>query len=168
MGRIDITMLSDRYRVRKLNHNDVDAVYSLCEGTVQFYRYSGRQLSRELIIHDMEIAPPNIPMEQKYFIGFFDNDSLVAVMDLIDGYPDHSYAYIGFFMLDISLQGAGVGSMIIRYVLEYLAGLGFNKCRLGIDKANPQSTHFWAKNRFETTREVTTDDGIILVAEKPL
>ena len=39
---------------------------------------------------------------------------------------------------------------------------------LGIDKENPQSNHFWAKNGFSVIREVEQDEGTILVAEKCL
>ena len=55
-----------------------------------------KNLLYELIEKDIEITPPGIPIEQKYYIGFFDNDKLVAVMDLVDGYPTCDYVYIGF------------------------------------------------------------------------
>lgn len=40
--------------------------------------------------------------------------------------------------------------------------------RLGIDKGNPQSTHFWKKNQFEVIKEVKQDEGMILVAERKI
>ena len=40
--------------------------------------------------------------------------------------------------------------------------------RLGIDKGNPQSNHFWNKNGFLVIKEVDQDGGTILVAEKTL
>ena len=49
-------------------------------------------------------------MEQKYYIGFFENSMLVAIMDLIDGYPNSNSAFIGFFMMSRTLQGVGIGS----------------------------------------------------------
>ena len=89
-------------------------------------------------------------------------------MDLVDGYPNCDYVYIGFFMMDYELQGRGIGSIIISEVLEYLQEQGFQKAQLGIDKGNPQSNHFWRKNGFEVIREVEIEEGIILVAEKQL
>ena len=168
MKIIDITKLSNRYAVRKLSLSDADMIYSFCKKNTQYYEYCGKELSFELIKQDLEITPPGIPFEQKFYIGFFENDSLTAIMDLIIGYPDDKYSYIGFFMMDISQQGVGIGSRIISEVSAYLRQQGFEKCQLGIDKYNPQSNHFWRKNDFEIIREVPLDEGIILLAEKTL
>ena len=168
MKKIDIKKLSRRYDVRKLISDDVQMIYTFCKSNTQYYKYCGKEISVELIEKDIEITPPGIPIEQKYYIGFFDNGKLVAIMDLVDGYPSCDYAYIGFFMMDYELQGKGIGSIIISEALEYLHEQGFQKSQLGIDKDNPQSNHFWRKNGFEVIREVEIEEGIILVAEKQL
>lgn len=168
MRKIEIKKLSKRYDVRKLNSDDVQMIYTFCKRNTQYYEYCGKELSIELIEKDLEITPPGIPIEQKYYIGFFDNGKLVAIMDLEDGYPNCDYVYIGFFMMDCALQGRGIGSIIISEALEYLCEQGFQKSQLGIDKDNPQSNHFWRKNGFEIIKEVEIEEGIILVAEKQL
>ena len=168
MKIIDVTKLSNSYTVRKLTLNDAETIYSFCKKNTQYYEYCGKKLSFELIEQDLEITPPGIPSEQKFYIGFFENNILTAIMDLVIGYPDEKYSYIGFFMMDIAQQGRGVGSNIISEAAAYLRSQGFEKCQLGIDKYNPQSNHFWRKNGFEIIREVPLDEGIILVAEKTL
>lgn len=168
MDKIDIKNLSKRYNVRKLNLDDVEMIYTFCKRNTKYYEYCGKELSIELIENDLNIAPPNIPLEKKYYIGFFDNNSLVAIVDLITGYPNCDYVYIGFFMMNCDLQGKGIGSTIITEMLEYLHKQCFLKCQLGIDKNNPQSNHFWRKNGFEVIREIELDEGTILVAEKQL
>ena len=168
MYKIDIKMFSNRYDVRKLHHDDVELIYSFCKRNIQYYEYCGKEPSVELIERDLEITPPELSIEQKYYVGFFDRNKLVAVMDLEDGYPDEDYAYIGFFMMNHELQGNGIGTQIISEVFEYLRELGFQKCMLGIDKDNPQSNHFWKKNGFEVIREVVQEEGAILVAERKL
>ena len=89
-------------------------------------------------------------------------------MDLIDGYPEPDVAFIGFFMVDKELQGRQLGSGIICETAEYLKKIGKRTIRLGIDKGNPQSTHFWRKNGFVMIKEVERDGRTILVAEKKL
>ena len=116
----------------------------------------------------MAITPPGIPMEQKYYIGFYEGAELAAVMDLIDGYPEVHCAFIGFFMLHGRLQGCGIGSQIVGEVFTYLRKRNMRRCQLGIDKDNPQSNHFWKKNGFAVIREVERDNGTILLAEKKL
>lgn len=164
MKEIGIAELSGRYGVRRLHEDDVERVFALCRGNTQYYRYCGKETTREQIENDMRIAPPGIPPEQKYYVGFFAGETMAAVMDLIDGYPDADCAFIGFFMMDSGMQGRGIGSAIIEEVLGYLAGRGFTRCMLGIDRENPQSNHFWKKNGFAVVREA----GDILVAERKL
>ena len=84
---MDIRLLSRKYAVRKLNINDVDIIYDMsCKNEI-FYKYHPPFVTKESIIEDMEALPPHKNYEDKYYIGFFENDSLVANMDLILGYP---------------------------------------------------------------------------------
>ena len=93
---------------------------------------------------------------------------LVAVMDLVDCYPDQGTSYIGFFMMNPHYQGKRVGTAIIHEVAEYLRSIGKTAVRLAIDKGNPQSTHFWMKNGFEILFEVDVNGWTKLVAEQNL
>lgn len=68
MDKIDIKNLSKRYNVRKLNLDDVEMIYTFCKRNTKYYEYCGKELSIELIENDLNIAPPNIPLEQKYSI----------------------------------------------------------------------------------------------------
>lgn len=168
MKRVEVARLSNTYDVRKLTIEDVDMIHAFCAGNTQYYEYCGKECSVELTENDLVALPPGISMEQKYYVGFFERSKLVAVMDLIDGYPDTRTAYIGFFMMNHDLQGQGIGSKIISEVFHYLHQLGFTHCRLGIDRDNPQSNHFWKKNGFQVIREVEYGSDFILVAEKLL
>ena len=94
---IDITMLSRIYFIRRLNESFVDDIYELCKGNPQFYQYSEAPLRKEQILSDLYLTPPGIGLEDKYFLGFYKNDVLVAVMDLVDGYPEKDICFIGFF-----------------------------------------------------------------------
>ena len=122
MKEIDIKKLSKRYTVRKLNLDDVQMIYAFCKRNTQYYEYCGKEPSIELIEKDIEITPPGIPIEQKYYIGFFDNDKLVAVMDLVDGYPTCDYVYIGFFMMVVFEQGKPKKNAYRKFRLRTVTG----------------------------------------------
>jgi RimJ/RimL family protein N-acetyltransferase len=123
----------------------------------------------ESILEDMEALPPNKGYEDKHYIGFFQEDILVAVMDLIEHYPKPGTALLGFFAMNMSFQGQGIGTAIIFDCVTYLAQVGFQKVRLGIDKGNPKSKAFWLKNGFTFTGEEYESDGsTILVMERKL
>ena len=165
---IDISSLSMDYEVRRLDDSDADSILALCEGNPQFYQYCEAEPSRAQVLNDLHIAPPGIELSDKYYIGFYRQDSMIAVMDLIDGYPEPDMAFIGFFMMRKDLQGRQIGSAIIRETVASLKAAGKKAIRLGIDKENPQSTHFWKKNGFLVINQVDRGGWTILVAEKIL
>ena len=150
---MDINLLSKSFEVRRLDKSDVDMIYNLsCKNEI-FYQYHPPFVTKESIKEDFEALPPNKSYEDKYFLGFFDNYILVAIMDLILSYPTEKVAFIGLFMTNIEYQNKGLGSNIIGDVCSYLKKLGYKKVRLGVDKGNPQSYHFWIKNDFDVISE---------------
>lgn len=165
---IDITKLSSRFAVRRLGDADADSILALCRENKLFYLYCEAQPSREQVLNDLHITPPGVDLTDKYYLGFCQGDELVAVMDLIDGYPEPDMVFIGFFMMNAAWQGRGVGSAIIREAADHLQTTGKTALRLGIDKANPQSTHFWRKNGFAVLKEIDRGEWTVLLAEKKL
>lgn len=165
---LDLSKLSGQYVIRRLDDSDADDILALCRENTQFYRYCEAEPTREQVLTDLHITPPGVGMSEKYYIGFFQRSMLIAVMDLIDGYPEPDMAFIGFFMMRKELQGRQIGSAIIRETAAFLKAAGKRAVQLGIDKDNPQSTHFWKKNGFTVKREVDRGGWTILVAEKTL
>ena len=55
--------------------------------------------SLESLANDLVECPPGQELSDKYFLGFWDKERLVAILDLIDGYPTAEIAYIGLFMV---------------------------------------------------------------------
>ncbi len=164
----DISKLSSCFDVRKLDASDADSILELCRGNEQYYLYAEAKPTREQVLNDLQITPPGIGLSDKYFVGFYQNENLIAVMDLIDGYPEPDIAFIGFFMMSKALQGQGTGTAMIQETAEYLKAAGKKAVRLAIDKGNPQSTHFWKKNGFAVIREVDRNGWTVLVAEREL
>ena len=165
---INVLEFSKEYEVRKMGDSDAENILNLCCGNAQFYRYCEAEPTIEQVLYDLHITPPNISMSDKYYVGFYEDRTLVAVMDLIDGYPNKDIAYIGFFMMNPTYLGNQMGTAIIREVIDYLRSIGKKAVRLAIDKGNPQSTHFWKKNGFEIISEADVNGWTKLVAEKQL
>ena len=163
---IDISLISRRYEVRRLCDEDAEIILSLYRENPQFYEYCAERPTMAQVHDDMYIAPPDKDLKDKYFIGFFDSETLIAVMDLIDGYPTDDTAYIGLFMMKKDYQGKQIGSAIIRDTEAYLKTAGISAIRLAINRGNPQSTHFWKKNGFEIIKEADRNGFKMLVAEK--
>lgn len=166
--KIDISKLSSRYQVRALHEEDAEEILRFCAENTQFYAYCEAEPSLEQILNDLRVTPPGVDRSDKYYLGFYQGGTLMAVLDLIDGYPTPEIAFLGFFMMNAAFQGRGLGSALIAELAAALRDLGKTAIRLGIDKGNPQSTHFWKKNGFVILREVERPGGTVLLAERKL
>ena len=139
MKDFDIRQLSRQFAVRYLHPEDMAAVYEVLRHNTIFYQYHPPMVTIESIREDMQALPPGKGYEDKHYIGFFQEGTLIAVMDLIVHYPRQGTAHVGFFAMNVDFQGKGIGTAIISDSIAYLARLGFEKLRLGIDNGNPQS-----------------------------
>ena len=96
---MNINSLSQKYSVRKLDENDVDIIYDMsCKNDI-FYQYHPPFVTRESILDDMGALPPGKGYDDKFYVGFFENDSLVGLMDLILDYPEKEISFIGFTII---------------------------------------------------------------------
>ncbi|HFU4377332.1 GNAT family N-acetyltransferase [Streptococcus suis] len=163
-----ISNLSTRFQVRKLTEADLEQVLALYQTNPLYFEHFPPLPSLESLANDLIDCPPGKELSDKYFLGFWDKERLVAILDLIDGYPTEDTYYIGLFMVDAHFSGQGLGSKIIAELLPQLA-TRFKKVRLGYVESNPQSSHFWSKVGFCPTGEVKELAGkTIVIAEHAL
>ena len=164
--RLDFSQI---YAVRPLTAADVDVILALCTGNEQFYRCHPPLATRESGLEDMAALPLGKCAADKHYLGMFDGETLAAVLDLIERYPQDDTAYIGFFMTKKEWQGCGLGSTLIGELLDELRRERFRKIRLAADKGNPQSEAFWEKNGFALTgEEFPHGDSAYLPMERAL
>ena len=150
---MDELLFSKKYYVRKLQKNDIDQIYDLCSKNHLYYQHCPPYVTRKSIESDMMTLPGNIDIKDKYYVGYFKNEKLIAVLDLIDGYPKKDIVFIGFFMMDINVQKNGIGSAIVNELIEYLTTLKYKEVRLGWINGNLQAEHFRIKNGFCPIKE---------------
>ena len=166
---MDISLLSDRYLVRRMTEDNIAEIYALCSKNSLYYQYCPPFVTAGSIADDLKALPPDKEFFDKFYLGYYERRKLIAVIDLILSYPDKDTAFIGFFMTDTSVQNAGVGSGMVDSLCSCLKNLGFSGVRLGWVKGNPQAEHFWKKNRFiETGVTYDTDDYTVVVAQRAL
>lgn len=166
---MDISPFSQRYNVRRLDKADVADIYSLCSKNELYYQYCPPFVTEQGIINDMKALPPDKEVCDKYYVGYYDGEKLIAVMDFIMAYPDEKTAFIGFFMTEASVQNIGIGSKIIDDLCSYLTDIGISRVQLGWVKGNPQAEHFWHKNYFtETGITYETDNYTVVTAQRVL
>ena len=166
--KVEIQLLSNTYKVTVLNQTDIPSILNLCSGNPQYYQYCPPAVTEDSIKKDLSALPDGKTLEDKYYLGFWMDNELVAVLDLILKYPNEKTAFIGFFMMNASMQGKGIGSCLIEEACAYLKEQ-FSFVRLGYVKGNKQSQNFWTKNLFCPTGVIAhTDSYDIVIMERTL
>jgi len=94
---------------------------------------------------------------EKHFLGFYDeDDELVAVMDLICGYPDATGALIRWFTVAADRHRQGIGSQLFADVRAALAAQGVTHLMLQVPD-HEGSLDFWVEQGFTPTGERNED-----------
>lgn len=167
--KFQIQNLSKQYEVRQITTEDIPTVYELCKGNPYYYEHMKMQPTIKNLTESMTELPPGKALDDKYFVGFWEDDNLIAILDLIIEYPNEETGFIGWFMMNQDKQGNDVGSEIVQEILACMKNMNLQKARLAYIKGNRQAEHFWLKNEFTPTGEETdTEDYTIMVLEREL
>ncbi len=165
---MDINKISSKYEIRKLEKSDIDTIFDLYRTNTKYYEYLQQNATKEDVLEDMEGLPPNKNLSDKIFVGYFSNDKLIAVVDLIIGYPTEKIVFIGLFMLHKDYHGSGIGSELLGELLCFLKDNGLIRARLAYVKGNIVSKNFWLKNGFIELEEKDNGKHIVILMEKDL
>lgn len=157
------------YQLKEMTKNDIEEMYLLCRENTLYYKYCPPFVTKESLLIDLEKLPPNKTSKDKYFLGIYEGNTLVGLIDIILKYPNNQTAFIGFFMMNKLYQSKGIGSQIIQELCIYLKEQGFDKVRLGYVKGNLQSEGFWLKNNFKPVGlEIEQEEYCVVVLERNL
>ncbi|CAM3342954.1 N-acetyltransferase domain-containing protein [Streptococcus pluranimalium] len=153
---------SNSFAVRPLTEVDIPAILKLYETNPYYFEHCPPPPTEACVLDDMTKLPPGKRREDKHFVGYFDKDKLIAVLDLVEGYPSEEKAFIGLFMLDKAYQGKGLGSQLIVELLESLMRQ-FKILRLGYVATNSPAKAFWEKQGFVPTGETSQEKQYTII-----
>ena len=152
------------YKIVRIDENMLDDVLSLCKKNIVYYeKYLQEPATLEDVKSIITELPPNTDKKQKYALGIYENSELIAILDIVLGYPEKQTAFIGLFMVDTQKQNKGVGTLIISNVLQAFKNLNFQKCSLGVITKNQPAIKFWQKHKFNLTAKISTHEKYDIV-----
>ena len=149
-------IVSKNYNVRKLNKSDIDLIYTLCQSNPDYYLYLNEILTKEMILDDLHCVPKGFSKENKYFVGYFYENQLIAILDYLIGYPNSNKIFIGLFMLNSSFQRKGMGRFIIKEFIQYYSSYSIQLAWL---TNNIPAEKFWTNLGFKPIKQTTSQDG---------
>ena len=157
---IDLNVLSTEYEVKKITESDISPVYWLAKSNHKYYESLGTFATRESLTEVVSSLPEGADIGSKHFVGFYDDDDrLIAVLDLITGYPEDDDAFIGWFMVDGEKQRQGIGSNIIADVRAAMKAAGYDKLSVICAEVNTDAIKFWQGQGFRLSGEELEVDG---------
>ena len=86
-GMLNISQLSTKYKIKKMGEEDISRILHLENGNPLYFAYCPPKPCRETVLNDLNALPEGKSLEDKFYIGFFENDSLIAIMDFILSFP---------------------------------------------------------------------------------
>ena len=151
-SKLDIQSLGTSYDVRRIAEVDISDVVGLARTNGRYYRSLGIRPSRSRLTEIVSDIAVGVEGAESYFVGFYnEGDDLIAVLDLVCGYPESNDAFIGWFMVDADLQGQGVGSSIFADVRASMRAQGYDHLELKCPKASDSARAFWEGQGFAAT-----------------
>ena len=143
-----LQILYKDYKIKYIKEIAFNDLYNLQKANIKYFPYTKEEPTYNSIISEVYELPPHITKENKHYIGFHKDNKLIAVMDLIDGYPNHQTYWIGLFILDIHYQHIGIGTNIIKTFIEH----SDKNIQLGCLSNNKEANQFYQKLGFKKIR----------------
>ena len=148
---LDVNALSTSHDVRTITPAEISDVYGLCKSNQKYYTRLHDAPTVESLTRIISCVPEGAAGNDKHFVGFYDGEQLVAVLELITGYPESNDAFIGWFMVDAMFQRQGIGSQIFADVRAAVAAQGYDYLSLFCEKENDTAIAFWKAQGFRET-----------------
>lgn len=157
--RLPLEYSSDVYKIRFLSEKDIPEAFELCRENADYYELRKTIPSEENLRFVWKDIPQDADQEAKFFVGYYLDGELVAVLDMLVPYPLPSLACINWFMVKKGLQKIGIGSRIIEELLFFLMENGIEYVRLDTIEEDTNAMQFWRSNGFYPTMKETRMDA---------
>lgn len=143
--------------LRVIGPEDVDAVQGLIEADPGYTeRITGYPPGAADAQSLLMMRPEGVAEEDKVVLGAFEGEQLVAVVDLLRGYPKDGTAFIGLLQVHANRQGRGYGGKAYGLVQRYVESTWpeVRTMRLAVVDTNAEvATGFWERQGFKATGE---------------
>ncbi len=154
--------------------SDTQQVLKLFNSNLDFWMLGGEEEPNQGSLQKICTSlPPNTQSTQKTVYLLYKKSNLIALLDLVHGFPDEDCLYIGLFMVHADWQGQGIGKQIITELESRYRQTPYTRLRLGVYDRNTGGLAFWKKMGFVVIKQVKSDNnpqynGLVHVMEKNL
>ncbi|MGJ8526128.1 ATP-dependent helicase hrpA [Halomonadaceae bacterium LMG 33818] len=152
-----------------ITQEHVPSLFDLLKTNKTYYRHMHESPTLKKTYRMLTALPPGAQPENKRNEGIIHEGKLIGFVETIAHYPEHNTGMIGLLIIEQTHQCKGIGSLLLKHVLEGFESQGITNVFLSYARTNEQSRLFWEKNGFSPNGDVDQFDDIDLVAmEKSL
>ena len=108
-----------------------------------FFTLVSGELPADEVRHLLESRPAGLDLARKYVLGFERSGTLVAIVDLLENYPEPTDRYVGLLVLSPEERNHGLGRAVWSAVEAWVRAEGGRHARLIVQEQNPSAALFW-------------------------
>jgi len=147
---------SAEFSARVLSDRDIPALQAFYDENPEFFL-----MANGIPVRDDEaqrefddLPPPDMPFNQRYIIGFYDNlKKLIGVTTVVSDFLAPGVWLISFFVIATSLHGSGRARAIYDRLENWMERNGAQWIRLGVIINNMKAERFWEKCGYTEIRK---------------
>lgn len=142
------------YEVKMLQASDAEAILILQKGHPNYHTYLlDHPVTKADILTDLTSLPDRSRAADKFYLGFYQDKKLIALVDIVLSFPDNLSAWLGLIMVDQALVKQGIGQTIIKALKHALKREGFKQL-LAAPFLDEAMQNFFAQAGFEVQGKI--------------
>lgn len=138
------------FEIKLLTLADQEALLALEQSNPRYHQYfSANELTLAEMADDLTAHPTGMAADQKQVFGFYLAHKLVAVLDVLNQYPEQDFMFVGLLMVNAAYQRKTVGSVIMTGLMQAALHSDIHCLQLTRVTADTGVKQFWEKLGFE-------------------
>lgn len=138
------------FKIRLLTLSDQEALMDLEQSNPRYHQYfSPEPLTLAEVQRDLTAYPDELAAEQKQVFGFYLADHLVAVLDLLNQYPQEQFLYVGLLMVNQAYQRKSIGQVVMTGLMQAALQSGIVCIQATRVSADTGVAKFWQQLGFD-------------------
>jgi GNAT superfamily N-acetyltransferase len=158
------------HTVRRVDAADTGRVQALFALDPSYWLHvEGAPIRADEAAHAFADRPPSVPPENRHM--FLVDE--VALLDMLEGYPDEHTWFLGLIFIAPSVRGRGFGTRLMHAVRDHARAHGARALRLAVATQHPDARRLYERLGFQFVdlRKRTIYTGAVIelaVLELPL
>jgi diamine N-acetyltransferase len=144
---------SESLIIRRAEKPDIPVLQGICDAWIERSFFEGETLASDYIEQCLKNGdlPPILDAKIENYALFVieDNQSIIGLFDLYDGYPNQGIVWISLFLLDVEYRGSKLGSKVIDKIVSSCRSADVESLALAVSMNNRLAFKFWVNRGFK-------------------